>query len=209
MYGSPEGCDRVIEAAKAPIAPDAYLWSMILKNCASDHPPCQKVMQELSNPIPTGFIAISLLDAANHALLEGESIEHPFNSPAGLGRLRSWLEDNDPENFSYAVSATVALPLLDIDGRDDLLALAMDHLDVGVQLEAAWAAAKLGRRAGVSLLAQYCLNINHSVAACRYLKELNLEHAIPQEALEPTFEARSTFANWLAHQTSLQSHLTK
>jgi hypothetical protein len=203
LYGSPDGCERIIDAAKAQIGSDGYLWSSILKYCVADLPPCRKVIRELSNLIPKGFIAISLLDAANDALLGGETIDHPFNSTNGLSRIRAWLEDDEPKHFSYAVRATVALAFIDIEGRDDLLALAMDHIDVGVQLEAAWAAARLGRRAGVSLLAQYCLDISHSESACRYLKELELEHAIPKSALEPEFQARSAFASWLAHPNEL------
>ena len=79
----------------------------------------------------------------------------------------------------------------------------MDHVDAGVQMEAAWAAAKLGRPAGVRLLARYCLDVCHSDTACRYLKELELEGEIPEAATEPTFQARSEFARWLAHPNEL------
>ncbi len=54
--------------------------------------------------------------------------------------------------------------------HDQLLALAMDHLDTGVQIEAAWAAAKLGRDAGLKMLARYCRDVNHSAPQRRQLR---------------------------------------
>lgn len=203
MYGSQRGCERIVKAARRPLSPDGYMWSMILQTCTGDHPHRGTVIRELSDPIPDGFIGISFLDACNAAAIEGMLTDHPFDSHDGMRRLRGWLEDRDPENFSYAHSATAALPFLTSDSRDDLLAFAMDHVDAGVQMEAAWAAAKLGRPAGVRLLSQYCLDVCHSETACRYLKELDFENEIPEAALEPTFQARSEFAQWLAHPNEL------
>ena len=203
MYGSQRGCERIIQAARRPLSPDGYMWSMILQTCTDDHPHRAAVIRELGDPIPDGFIGIGLLDACNAAAIEGELADHPFDNPDGMRRLRGWLEDRDPDHFSYAHSATAALPFVTSDGRDDLLAFAMDHVDAGVQMEAAWAASKLGRPAGVRLLAQYCLDVCHSGTACRYLKELELENEIPDAAVDPTFQARSEFARWLAHPNEL------
>ncbi len=87
--------------------------------------------------------------------IKGELSDQPFDNPDGVRRLRGWLEDRNPEHFSYAHSATASLPILKTDGRDDLLAVAMDHVVACVRMEAAWAAAKLGRPPGVRLLARY------------------------------------------------------
>lgn len=203
MYGSQRGCERIVQAARRPLSPEGYMWSMILKTCTGDHPHRSTVIRELSDAIPDGFIGICLLDVCNAAAIEGELAHHPFNHADGMRRLRGWLEDRNPDNFSYAHSATAALPFLTSEGRDDLLAFAMDHVDAGVQMEAAWAAAKLGRPAGVRLLARYCSDVSHSDTACQYLKELELESEIPGDALDPTFQARSEFARWLAHPNEL------
>ena len=64
MYGSQPGCDRIVQAARRPLSPDGYMWSMIRQTCTGDHPHRSKVIHELSDPIPDGFIGICLLDAS-------------------------------------------------------------------------------------------------------------------------------------------------
>lgn len=203
MYGSREGAEKVVEAARKAVDSDGYLWHVILELFAPGHPQRDYVFQALSDPLPSGFIAIALLDSANQSAIKGELTRHPFDSPEGERQLRSWLTEANPEKFSYAHSATVALPFLKNPARNELLHLAMDHADVGVQLEAAWAAAKVGRDAGLRLLAKYCLDVSHSSTAKRYLSELGHEDLIPPEASDPAFQAKSEFANWLAHPNEL------
>lgn len=72
MYGSQRGCERIIQAARRPLSPDGYMWSMILQTCTDDHPHRAAVIRELGDPIPDGFIGIGLLDACNAAAIEGE-----------------------------------------------------------------------------------------------------------------------------------------
>jgi len=203
MYGSFEGAQKIVEAAQMPLKPDAYMWHVILSTFSEDHPQRDFVLKALSDPLPTGFLAIGLLDSANHAAINGAFEEHPFDSPAGTSMLRDWLQETDPEKFSYAHSATAALPFVSNPARDQLLALAMDHVDPGVQMEAAWAAGKLGRETGLKVLAQYCLDVNHSDTAQRYLEELERTDLIPPEAQEPSFQAKAEFASWLSHPNEL------
>lgn len=202
-YGSHEGADKIVQAARQPLKPDAYMWHPILSAFSEGHPERDYVFRELSSPLPPGFIAMSLLDSANAAALEGDLEQHPFDSPAGREQLQQWLAGSDPERFSYAQSATVALPFISNPQRDQLLALAMDHVDPAIQMEAAWAAGKLGREAGLKVLARFALDMNHSEVAQRYLTELDREDLIPPEANEPDFKAKATFAQWLAHPNEL------
>ncbi|WP_425617582.1 HEAT repeat domain-containing protein [Anatilimnocola sp. NA78] len=204
MYGSDEGTDTVIQAAQRQLDADDYMWSVILANYGREgHPQAERLFAALSDPLPTKFLSMSLLDAANSARLSGAEFPHPFDSAAGIAQLEGWLTDSDPEHASYAVSATAALPFLDHPRSDGLLALALDHASDNVQLEGAWVAAKLGRDAGIQQLARYCLDTNHSDVACHYLKELDREDAIPAECLEPVFRAKAEFARWLAHPCEL------
>ncbi|QDU25147.1 hypothetical protein ETAA8_02090 [Anatilimnocola aggregata] len=204
MYGTDEGTDTVIRAALQELDADDYMWSVILGNYGREgHPQAERLFAALADPLPTKFLAVSLLDAANSARLSGGDFIHPFDSPAGISRLEGWLTDPDPEHASYAVSAAAALPFLDHSDRDGLLALALDHASDNVQLEGAWVAAKVGREAGIQQLARYCLDINHSDVACHYLKELDREDAIPPECQDPTFRAQAEFARWLAHPCEL------
>ncbi len=132
-------------------------------------------------------------------LLKGETINHPFDSPQGYARLRAWLQDLDPENYSYAHNATVALVFIREPARSELLQLAIDNLDPRVSVEAAWVAAKIGQERGIMLLARFARDVNVSAKACHYLEELHRADAIPPEARDPDFEAMAAMVHWLSH----------
>src|SRR5690606_4027677 len=121
--------------------------------------------------------AVCYLDAANVRAREFNS-PHPFNSPDGHALLESYLRDSDPNFNSYAHSAAAALPFQDNPPRGQLLALALDHADERVQLEAAWASARLGSRAGIEFLSRACLDWRQSSIAIEYLTELEELNAI-------------------------------
>jgi hypothetical protein len=203
MYGSPEGTDRVIAAAKRPLDPEDYMWSVILKIYSENHPQTNKVFTALANPIPPGFIAVSLLDAANATALAGGAIKHPFDSPEGWKTLEKWLTAKEPDHFSYAHSATVALPFMSRKKQFRLLAIASKHPEVSVRMEAAWATAKVGNETGIRQLSEFCLDQNHSATACQYLEELGRAGAIPSAAKSPDFVAKAEFAQWLSHPNEL------
>jgi len=203
MYGTRVGADAVIRAARLPLAPDAYMWNVALHQVSKANPQTGYLLKALSSPLPPGFLSVSLLDAGNRALLDGALIDHPFDSDEGVCSLEAWLTDQDEDRVSYANSAAVAVAFLKHPARDRLFAIALDHPSVDVQIEAAWAAARLGREAGVRCLSQYCLDVNHSDKAQRYLRELGREDAIPAAADDQDFNALSQFASWLAHPNEL------
>lgn len=72
-----------------------------------------------------------------------------------------------------------------------------------VQLEGAWASAKLGSQSGLTVLSRYCTDPNYSLTACRYLEELGRDDLVPVKVNDPAFRARAEFANWLAHPNEL------
>jgi hypothetical protein len=201
MYGSETGAELIIRAAKMPYKPEGYLWSVVFQCFSDEHPMTERVFNELSHPLPQGFIAISLLDAANRCLIDGGEGRHPFDSDEGVERLKTWLMDLESEHFSYAISATAALPFLKHPKRDGLLQLAMDHPDADVQIESARAAAKLGQSKGIARLVALCNDVNRAQKARRYLEELGRAEAAPPATQE--FEARAEFAQWLAHPNEL------
>jgi hypothetical protein len=203
MYGTREGTDAVLCAARQPLRPDDYMWSVILQAYSKEHPERVRLFRELSDPLPSDFLAVSLLDSANAAQRAGAAFPHPFDSAAGKRQLERWLTDGDEEDFSYAVSATAAVPSISAPERDALLALAFDHPSADVQLEAAWAAATLGRDAGIKWLARSCLDVNLAERAKHYLTELGRADAIPAEAEDSSFQAKAEFAQWLAHPNEL------
>ncbi|MBM4031999.1 MAG: hypothetical protein FJ291_09460 [Planctomycetes bacterium] len=202
-YRTREGAEWVVRAALKPLKPDSWWWEPVFSAFAEGHPERERVFGSFRDRLPEGFIAVALLDAANQAAIDHELRQHPFDSPAGKQRLREWFTDAAPEHFSYARSATTALPFISGPERSQLLALAMEHADADVQVEAGWAAAKLGSEAGIELLARHCLDVSRSRTAQHYLKELKREKAVPREARDPDFQAKAEFAAWLAHPNEL------
>jgi hypothetical protein len=203
MYGTSEGADMVLAAAQKPLNSDAYMWSVILGMYTKGHPHAQRLFESLSDPLPTGFLAMALLDAVNAAKIDGAEFPHPFDAPEGYKQLENWLTDPDESHFSYAISTAAALPFITAPARDALLAIAFDHPSPDVQIEAAWASAKLGGEAGIKWLARSCCDVNLSDKAKRYLQELGREDAIPGEASDRDFAAKAEFAQWLAHPNEL------
>jgi hypothetical protein len=198
MYQSSDGMARVIEAARLPLRPESYLWSVVFEQFDQAQSFLPWLFKELSRPLPEGFIAVAFLDCANHALLAGHVDVHPFDTPAGRKRLEAWLREGDSAQHTYAASAAAALAYIRPPHRESLLALALDHADGKVQLEAAWTSAALGSAAGVKYLRRLCLSPATSAAACSYLRELGREEMIPQEAMDPQFLAMVDLCTWLA-----------
>lgn len=203
MYGTPEGTDAVIRAARTPLKPESYWWSVVLKAYTENHSERQRLYQELSDPLPTDFLAVALLDSATTAQLAGVKDRHPFDSSQGVQQLERWLTDGNEEHFSYAVSAASTLAFIKHEHRDPLLAIALDHPSNDVQLEAAWATAKLGRAAGIQWLVRACHNVNCSEKAQTYLTELGHADKIPADCNDANFRAKAEFAQWLAYPTEL------
>ena len=199
LYRVPEAVDLIGKAAHRPGLDDSYLWEVIFKTFDQQHPLRLALCDRLRDPLPGGFAGIAYLDFANAFAREGFIDDHPFDTPEGLERLLAFLRNSDPEAFGAALGAASALPFIEAKAREPLLALAMDHSSTKVQLEGAWAAAKLGSEAGVRFLARMCLDLNHSVQARIYLQELERHDAVPERSSEPNFEAMAMLADWLSH----------
>lgn len=203
MCGYEDGISRIVAAARDPLGHEGYLWSVIFGQFAEDHPFREFICDELRDPLPTGFCGVAYLDFVNALAREEEIKDHPFDTTAGKAILHGWLIDTSPEHFSYAHSATAALPFIGNPERDQLIALAMDHLDTGVQMEAAWASARLGSESGIKFLARLCLDPRTCKTACTYLQELGREDAVPQKAQDPDHQALAEMCSWLEHPQEL------
>ena len=197
-YGVEEGLDRVVAGAFNPALSDGYLWPAIFEQLKEDDPILPKLIRRLSKPLPSGFARVAFLDWTNRLVRKGTILKHPFNSPEGTALLHTWLASRNEDDFSFAHSAAAAIPFVANPARTQLLALATDHPDINVRMEAAWASARLGHEEGQQLLAQQCLDHNYSMAARAYLEELGLRDAIPKEADEPGFRAMARTCEWLA-----------
>jgi hypothetical protein len=195
IYEHPAGLDKIVAASQAGLAAESYRWSAILNQFNNPEKANALSMTEaLANPLPTGFTRVAFLDMANNLAFLNALQTHPFDTDEGKAALKEYLQG---ETNSYAHSATAALPF--IKDAEALLKLADKHDDVWVQLEAAWARAKLGQEAGVKGLAKAALDVHQAVRAVRYMQELNLAEHIPKDALESEFHALAMMSDWLQH----------
>lgn len=199
LYQHPQGAERIIQAAREGLHAQGRLWSVIFRQIDLDHPDAERVLNGLANPLPTGFINVAYLDWVNTFCLAERLDQHPFDTAEGLAILHGYLTGADPQHHSYAQSAAASLPFIQNVARQELLALSLDHASADVQLEAAWASAKLGSAAGVSILSRLCRDPARSKQACQYLRELDLPEAIPSDVLDPVFQAQSELVAWLSH----------
>ena len=199
MFHTAEGFERVVRAARHLPMRDHYLWSVIFSQFDRDHPHRLLLCEALRDPLPSGYVLVAYLDFVNALVREGEVLSHPFDSKEGHRNMRHWLTSSDPDQYTYAHSATASLPYIARPNRDELLALALDHCEPRVQLEGAWASASLGAEAGVRYLSRMCLERDYSQVACGYLNELGRGAEIPSTAYEPSFQAEAELSHWLAH----------
>ena len=124
--------------------------------------------------------------------------DHPFNTDQGIERLTGYLTDTDPEHDSHAKSAVTALPFINEAARSRLIDLANGHKAIAVQIEAAWAMAKLGSETGRDRLVEFCRDPKTASLARNYLEEIGQVSHVPQECLEPDFLALAEMCEWLA-----------
>lgn len=193
-----EGFERVVQAIRSNLD-CGWLWTAIFRNFRAGHPFLGELLQIPLCDYPKGFIRVALLDQVNHLAIEGNSIQHPIDSQEGKDQLREWLTPPDQDHGSYAHSATAALPFISKPEQTELLALAMDHISSHVQLEAAWAAAKIGNPGGITVLSRACSDPATFVRAAHYLEELGRSDAIPEKCRDPDFAAEAQARSWLEH----------
>lgn len=199
MYQVPEAAQLVAQAATHPVTREHHLWSVVMQQFGGGHPLGRSVVAHLRDGLPEGKAGIAFLDLANQRAHEGDGDSHPFDTPKGLQRLEALLADPDPAHFTYAHSATAAIPFLRTPERQRLLDLAWQHPFAPARLEAYWAAAKLGDERGIAALTDATRDVRQGSRALRYLEELGRLDAAPPETRSDEYAALATMANWLAH----------
>ncbi|AKJ06676.1 hypothetical protein ATI61_105344 [Archangium gephyra] len=198
MYRGEEALQRIIDAARIPLAPDGYMWSVVLSALVkAEKEAALRVASALREPLPPGFIAVALLDMANTLAREHGVTPHPFDTAQGRELLRTFLTDEDPDHFSHAHSAAASLPFLP-DSRE-FFTLAQQHPDVAVRMEAAWAAAHGGDALAVTRLQDWSRDPRTRKRAVTYLKELGHQPApLPKEE-RLRLDAMAEMSDWLEH----------
>lgn len=191
---------RLAVAARQEPWSEHPLWPVLFRTLDAPHPLRRRVADALADPLPEGLAGLAYLDFVTGLARSGELVFHPFDSVAGRDRLARWLDPTAPDAATRAPIAAAALAHVGGGAaRDALLATGMAHPLGGVRLEAAAAAARLGREEGVRTLADLCLDVRYSVAARLRLQDLDRLEAVPPAAADPDFEALARMADWLAH----------
>ncbi|HLP85820.1 MAG TPA: HEAT repeat domain-containing protein, partial [Phycisphaerales bacterium] len=117
----------------------------------------------------------------------------------GEAMLTKFLSSRRADHESYAVSACAAIPFLATVRRKRLLAVARKHKSPDVQMEAAWAGAKVGDKQAIDFLCERCLDRGSSLRAQHYLSELGHKRLIPKAVKSRDFFALATMCDWLSH----------
>lgn len=204
-YGYAPAFRDIAAAARNPTFSDHHRWEIIVRSANGEDPDCIRLMETLASPLPENFAGVAYLDWCNQWAIEDIIPSHPFDSDAGVARLETHLSDSDPEHETFAVSAAAALPFLKHANQARLLTLARNHTIPHVRLEAAWAMAHMKLDEGKRDLAAATLDWRIGHTAVGYLEELDLQHLVPPEALEPKHAAISKMADWLSHPNELGS----
>ena len=194
LYRVEEAVERIEAAARKPVEPESMMWSVLFSVFDETHPYRSAVANRLRAPIPEGVIGVAYLDLVNTMAREGYLGRHPFDTPEGIARLREWLTTG---TSSFARSAATSLAFLSGPDREELLALAMDHPSLTVQMEGAWAAGRLGSESALKFLARTCLDPGHARTAIEHLARLGREDLVPAQAQAPDFQAVAELASWL------------
>ncbi len=192
----------VAQLAHARFNPDRSLWSAVFRLYVNSEWSVQMV-DALRDLCSHHNILIAYADAVNEIARSGRLRDHPFDTEGGVQLLRGWLTDEDKDAY-FAHGAAATLPFVSELHRAPLVDLALEHPNVQVKLEAAWALAVLGEEKGVNVLRFYTLAPQYSLIAQRYLNELDLYDKIPDKVCEPTFQATAILADWLAEQSDLR-----
>ncbi len=173
LYQGKPTLQRIIAAARLPLAPEAHAWANILSNLVEHDPPAaSNVASALRQPLPPGFLAVALLDMANTLARVHGLTPHPFDTPEGLARLQALLTDTNPDHYSSAHSAAASIPFL--TDAPAFLALAEKHPALNVRMEAAWASAYLGQPRGLERLRAWARAPKTRSRAVAYLKEFGI-----------------------------------
>lgn len=201
MYGAKTAEELILNAIQKKIGTDEFQWEQIFETVLTAPLPSDEFFARLKQNLPSGQAGLALLSAANSAAVDGDLESHPFDSAAGLNRLRVWLSDRYDSNPAF--SAAVALAFVSPEIRAQLLPLAVNYPDPLVQMEAGWAAGRHGDEQGLRTLANFCRELEYSERAQRYLEEIGRGDVIPEETKAPDFRARAKFSDWLQHPNEL------
>ena len=194
-YKAPEAADRIVEAARTPLAPYEYGWLVVFESLANDYPDTQKILAAFSEKLPAEPLALRLLQFANEEIANEKLKRHPFDSPAGYALLNQWLSNTKDADLSMA--ALSAIPFLVDTEQEKLLEQAVKSPFKQIRLRGATQAVDCGLAFGLDVLAELCTDVGYSKGASDRLRALDRADLIPKDISEPEFLAKAKLSHWL------------
>jgi len=210
MSQLPECIEPIAELVKSGHKAGDYMWTTVLNYYIETKELADIIVNKLEGQLPGEFLGICYLDMLNSVCRKDDSFgPHPFSCPEGVARLEHYLTGDDPGYYSYAVSATAALPFLMESAWKKLLPIAVSHPDKTVQIEALWAGAKLGDKDCQAKLIEFAKDYRYADRCLEYLRELGLEDLIPEECQAEEFSILAEMSTWLSHPNEFGDYPTE
>lgn len=205
-YNNEKGIQKLSELINENFKKDDYLWSFIFTSISEDEKKYNSIINGLNGKFPTGFLGISLLDMCNTMAIHSNTYAYPFNTLEGFSYLDDVIKNSSSDEDSYIISATTSIPFLAKEFQNKLFELVNHHKNINVQIEAAWAGAKIGNEEYIDKLVRFAKDYRYSSLAVSYLKELNLDNKIPLEIYQSDFQALSEMCEWLSYPTEFEKY---
>lgn len=192
---------KLVTYIKEDFLADNYQWDNIFRNISENDSKSEFVLTELKDFIPKDFAGVTYLDLCNRRGIANDDFKHPYDSDKGFEWINKLITTNktNSKNESYIVSVITSLPFLSSAYRTEIISQVEMIPSMKIQIELAWAGAKLGDEAHIEKLVNYAKDYRVSNKAVYYLNELELSDRIPEEIEEPDFKALEEMCTWLSH----------
>lgn len=200
-----EGANRMLRAAQVEDQWENDGWDAVygVVLTTKKHAWVDALVDGLKDEIPGGMIGILFLDLCTLQSSAKQLREHPFNSPLGIRRMTSWLNQEDEGRVSYAISTCAALAFLPESLRAQLLEVADQSPEPEVRIAASKARIEANDESGFDQLKEIGNDPRYAMGIINYLLEHNGPPGrFPERFSAPgfkTFLAKATLCEWLSH----------
>jgi hypothetical protein len=196
LCNTAEGKERVLKYARENVGVDETVWYSIFEiYFEQDRDFCRTLLKELSDPLPSGYVAAGYLKMCNQLAMEQKEFTHPFNSEQGLQRMTELTTDRF-QCYLYQIEAA-ATEHIAPEYADTFFKAMIDQNVFEYSPMAALKSAQRNLPSGLQSLQAMCSDLLHHHAVREHLKTLGREDLVPPDTMSPEFEARAAFALYL------------
>ncbi len=195
--GTSASNECVLKHAKSNAAIDESGWYAVFEiYLEQDREFCQRLLRELSNPLPSGYIAAAYLKMCNQLAMSQSDFVHPFNNEQGLQRMTELISVRF-QCYLYQIEACATEQIAPEYAEKFFNAIIARNMPTYSPM-AAVRAAERGLPLGLQTLHAMCSDLLHQRVAREHLKALGRTDLIPEAPLTREFIARSEFLQSLA-----------